>query len=494
LRYGYSTNYKEMKILNTLTKKKEEFSPIDGKKVKMYTCGVTVYDHCHIGHARSLYVFEVIRRYLEFKGYDVTLVRNITDIDDKIINKARIWAKEQDISLQVAFDKVRNTYIDSYYSDLSALGLPKADFEPKATDSINEMKAYIKKLIDKGLAYERNGSVYFSPRKYNNQRDFFDNKIKLYGALSGNTIEQMLSDVSDFDKDDSLDFALWKQAKIDEPSWSSPWGKGRPGWHIECSVMSQQYLKVETFDIHGGGLDLVFPHHDNELAQAQACTGKPFANYWIHHGLLTINKQKMAKSLGNFVTIVDVLKKYPADVLKLFYLQAHYSSSIDFSWKRMEEAKKAYERIVILRDKIKNNKLSENIKSVKWGTVSGLFLKDQFLEALDDDFNMPRALAVLFDMVNKCYVILDNKDKQADGKIAYALRILSEIAGIFCLTFNKDNLENITEEEIEAKIKLRIDAKNNKDYDQADEIRKELQEKGIILEDTKEGVKWRRRI
>ncbi len=358
-----------LKIYNTLTKKKEEFRPQDNNQVKMYACGVTVYDHCHIGHARSLYVFEVMRRYIKYKGYDIKFVRNITDVDDKIINKARAWANEQNIPFQEAFDKVRNTYIDSYYRDLNVLGLPKADLEPKATENIDEMIIYIEKLIEKKFAYESGGSVYFSVRN-----------LPQYGQLSGKKIDDLRESVridTDANKRDPLDFALWKQAKEDEPSWPSPWGKGRPGWHIECSVMSQKYLKTETLDIHGGGLDLVFPHHENERAQAEAGTGKSFANYWIHHGLLTIEKQKMAKSLGNFVTIVNALAKYPADILKLFYLQAHYSSSIDFSWERMEEAKKAYERIVILRDKLIDRCGTVKVREYAWGTTGSDCLQDQ---------------------------------------------------------------------------------------------------------------------
>tara|TARA_B100000315_G_scaffold258860_1_gene312486 strand:+ start:905 stop:2305 length:1401 start_codon:yes stop_codon:yes gene_type:complete len=466
-----------MKILNTLSKTKEEFKPLAGNTINMYTCGVTVYDHCHIGHGRSLYVFEVMRRYLKYKGFKVNFIRNITDIDDKIINRARTWADEQSISLQEAFDKVRNAYIDSYYDDLKRLCIPKADLEPKATENISDMIEYIGKLIAKEFAYEVSGSVYFSVRK-----------VKDYGKLSGKKIDDLLESVridSDTAKKDPLDFALWKKAKEDEPNWDSPWGKGRPGWHIECSVMSQKYLKTQTLDIHGGGRDLVFPHHENEIAQSQSLTGKTFANYWIHHGLLTIDKQKMAKSLGNFITIKAVLDKYPADVLKVFYLQAHYSSSIDFSWERMEEAKKAYERIDILLGKVKQLPASEP------KTKEILKLKSDFSESMDDDFNMPKGLAVLFDLVNLCNKAIDDDDRTL---LSEGYFLLKQISDIFSLTFETKELEGISESEIENLVQLRIESKNKKDYIQADKIRKELEAKGIILEDTKDGTKWRRKL
>ncbi|MDD5070115.1 MAG: cysteine--tRNA ligase [Candidatus Omnitrophica bacterium] len=473
-------------IYNSLTKTKQAFVPLVGDNVKIYTCGVTVYDHCHIGHARSLYVFEVIRRYLrDCKNYNVVFVRNITDVDDKIINKARLLSKDSDSSLSEAFDSIRKTYIDSYYQDLKRMQINPADIEPKATENISEMIAYIEKLISDGYAYESGGSVYFSVRKF-----------KEYGRLSGKKIDELLESVridNDNNKRDPLDFALWKSVKPDEPSWPSPWGQGRPGWHIECSVMSQKYLDVSTLDIHGGGQDLVFPHHENECAQSQAYTGKPFANYWIHHGLLTINKQKMAKSAGNFVTIADVLDKCSADVLKIFYLQAHYSSSIDFSWDRMEEAKKAYKRITILRDKLINRYGKSQSEKKQWGLGQTGDLRQEFIEAMDDDFNMPKGLAVLFEMVNKCHVTFDSDDPYKNEKLAYALDVLNEIADVFCLSFSKEEISAVSREQIEEQIALRIESKKRKDYLKADAIRKELEDQGIILEDTKEGTIWRKK-
>ncbi|MCP4652787.1 MAG: cysteine--tRNA ligase [Candidatus Omnitrophica bacterium] len=469
-----------LKIYNSLTKQKSEFAPVKLPKVNMYTCGVTVYDHCHVGHARSLYTFEIIRRYLTYKGFDVKLVRNITDVDDKIIKKARTISARGEISLKEAFDEVRNTYIDSYYEDLKLLGLAVADIEPKATENISDMQDYIGRLIDKGFAYAKEGNVYFSVRKF-----------LPYGKLSGKKIDDLFSSVridSDSLKNDPLDFALWKKAKDDEPSWDSPWGKGRPGWHIECSVMSHKYLGVDTLDIHGGGRDLVFPHHENEIAQSESLTGKTFANYWIHHGLLTVNKEKMAKSLGNFFTIKDVAAKYPIDVLKVVFLQAHYTSSVDFSWEKMEEVKKAYQRIYVLVNKLKKIKGGSSI-----GSGSLLEFRDSFIEAMDDDFNTSRALAVLFDIVNWANRLIDSGDEE-DNNLVEALNLIEEIAAIFALTFEVKEDNAISDDQVNEKIKLRAKFKNDKNYIRADEIRKELENVAIILEDTKNGTTWRRKI
>jgi cysteinyl-tRNA synthetase len=469
-----------LKIHNSLTDKKEEFTPVNYPKLNMYTCGVTVYDHCHIGHARSLYIFEVIRRYLKFKGYDIKLVRNITDVDDKIINKARTWVTEQNISLIDAFNKVRNTYIDSYYEDLKLLNIPMADSEPKATENISEMIEFITRLIHKGFAYEREGSVYFSVRKF-----------IPYGKLSGKKIDDLLTSVrveNDPLKQDPLDFAMWKKAKDDEPYWESPWGQGRPGWHIECSVMSRKFLGVDTLDIHGGGLDLVFPHHENELAQSEALHGKDFAKYWIHHGLLTVNKEKMAKSLGNFFTIKDVLKKYPADILKMLYLHAHYRTSLDFSWERLEEMKKAYERLMILVDKLK--KIPDN-KQREADCVAEL--RAEFIEAMDDDFNAPKGLAALFDLVNWANRIFDGDEPKRIIKLLSAYDLILEICTVFNLGLDVVG-GDMTDADIDAKVNERSCAKVAKDYALADKLRKELEAHGVIIEDSKTGTTWRRKI
>ncbi len=467
-------------IYNSLARKKEEFIPLNPPKVNIYTCGVTVYDESHIGHARSLYIFDVIRKYLKYRNFKVNFVRNITDIDDKIINRAN--------ELKVDWKDLVKKYIDRYDEDLKNLGIDKGDFEPRATENIEDMVKYVQALVDKGYAYESSGDVYFNVRKF-----------PTYGKLSGQSIDQMETGVRiepTGHKKDPLDFALWKSSKEGEPSWDSPWQKGRPGWHIECSVMSQKFLKTDTLDIHAGGRDLIFPHHENEIAQAEALTGKPFAKYWIHHGLLTINGQKMAKSLGNFVTIKDILNKYPADILKIFYLQAHYSSPIDFSWEKMEEAKKAYERIDILMRKLDRAFGTRDLSKVITGGMGAIGqFKDKFIEYMDDDFNTPRALSVLFDMVNRCNIELDSDDEYKNFKLRYAMDIIKEIADIFGLTFLKEVSGEMSDTKITVAITLRGQLKKEKKYSEADEIRKMLFGKGIILEDTKDGkTTWRRKL
>ncbi len=459
-------------IYNSLTRKKEEFIPLKPPKVNIYTCGVTVYDDSHIGHARSLYIFDVIRRYLKYRGFDVKFVRNITDVDDKIINRAN--------ELKVGWQELVKKYIDRYNQDLEALEIEKGDFEPRATENIADMIKYIQALIVKGYAYEVGGDVYFNVRKFSG-----------YGKLSGQSIDQMETGVrigpSEL-KRDPLDFALWKKSKEFEPFWESPWSRGRPGWHIECSVMSQKFLKTDTLDIHAGGRDLIFPHHENEIAQAEALTGKTFAKYWIHHGLLTINGQKMSKSLGNFITIKDFVDKYKnADLLKLFFLSAHYSHPIDYSDAKIEEARQALKRISILFDKI--DKMAAKVlkpKGIK--EIDGL--RDKFIAAMDDDFNTPQGLACVFELVNLANKNIDRADFAFSARTI--LKEMLEVLGITLKTVKIDT--EINEDEIKSKIKSRIDAKKSGDYELADEIRKDLEAKGVILEDTKDGTTWRRKL
>ena len=472
-------------IYNSLTKKKEEFLPFNPPKVNIYTCGVTVYDECHLGHARSLYIFGVIRLYLKFRGYEVKFVRNITDIDDKIINRA----KESGIS----WDEVAQKYIDSYYEDLKRLAIPAADREPKATENIPDMVKHIEGLIKGGYAYEAGGDVYFSVRKF-----------KDYGKLSGQSIDQMISGVRiepGENKKDALDFALWKKSKEGEPSWDSPWGKGRPGWHIECSTMSMKFLGTQTLDIHAGGRDLIFPHHENEIAQAEALTSKPFARYWIHHGLLTIDGQKMAKSLGNFVTIKDFMSKYEnADILKLFFLSAHYSHPIDYTEDKIDSAKKQLKNLEDFFGRVEQ--LSAGKKAGREASQIKNELQEaekNFLAAMDDDFNMPQALGWAFDLLNKGNQCI------ARGDIADSIHIrakLSELLTIFGIQVNKradlDAAQPADIQEqaaigIDKKITEREEARNSKDFKRADEIRKELEERGIILEDTSSGTIWRKK-
>lgn len=460
-------------IYNSLSRKKEEFSPVSPPKVNIYTCGVTVYDESHIGHARSLYIFEVIRRYLEYRGYKVKFVRNITDIDDKIINRAN--------ELKVGWKELVKKYIARYHEDLKALGIKKGDYEPCATENIKEMVKYIKGLMDKGYAYEAGGDVYFNVRKFSK-----------YGQLSGQGIDQMQKGVRiepSEHKKDPLDFALWKASKENEPFWESPWGKGRPGWHIECSVMSQKFLNTQTLDIHAGGRDLIFPHHENEIAQGEALSGKPFAKYWIHHGLLTINGQKMSKSLGNFITIKDFIAKYhDADLLKLFFLSAHYSHPIDYTEEKIEESKQALERILTLLKKIDKKGIKAKRINKKKKEIEEV--RNKFIQAMDDDFNTPQGLAAIFELVN-----LANKNIEDSNFVSEAKKLLSELSGIFGLSLKKKNIS----EDISSSIKLLIEKRNiarkKGDFSESDRIRKELEEKGIILEDTKDGKTiWRRKI
>ncbi|MFA5059645.1 MAG: cysteine--tRNA ligase [Candidatus Omnitrophota bacterium] len=462
-------------IYNSLTKRKEEFIPLKGRTVNMYTCGVTVYDVCHIGHARSLYVFDMIRRYLKYRGFKVNFVRNITDVDDKIINKANELNKKS--------EEVSQANIEAYYQDLKALHIDTADQEPQATRNIPEMIEHIQGLIDKGYAYAAGGDVYFSVRKFPE-----------YGKLSGQSIEKMIDAVrieKDLSKKDPLDFALWKKSKDNEPFWDSPWGRGRPGWHIECSVMSLKHLHCETLDIHAGGRDLIFPHHENEIAQSEALSQKPFAKYWIHHGLLTINGQKMAKSLGNFITVSDILKKYTPDELKLFFLSSHYASPVDFTEQKMEESRKALQKFDILFWKTAEVLKDQNIKS---SSVVNFVeeAKNNFLAAMDDDFNTPQGLAALFDLINETNKLL-SKDKKTASDIAaidQAVSLVEELAKNIFGLFTAET-EKILSEELEDILNDRKKSRQNKDFKRSDELRDVLKKKGVIVEDTKEGQVWR---
>lgn len=462
-----------MLIYNSLTRKKEELAAQKDKVINLYSCGVTVYDDCHIGHARSLYIFSVIRNYLRFRGFQVNFVRNITDIDDKIINRAN--------ELKMNWQELVDKYIVRYYEDMAATGIEKADLEPRATENIPDMIEHIKGLIANGTAYETDSGVYFSVRKF-----------KDYGKLSGQSIEQMLTGVrkeADESKQDPLDFALWKKSKPNEPAWDSPWGPGRPGWHIECSVMSTKFLKTQTIDIHAGGRDLIFPHHENEIAQAEALTGKQFAKYWIHHGLLTINGQKMSKSLGNFVTIKDFLAKYRhPELLKLFFLSAHYSHPIDYTDAKIEEARQALKRIVELADNLGGGSHAGKAKE----DPELIAMRSDFAAAMDDDFNMPQALAKIFELVSVMNKRLHDKDF-----IAQAWVLLKELTKLFGLDISglQTSLTNDPQDGgIEELIKERLEAKKRKDFSEADRLRMELEAKGIILKDTKDGTTWRRKI
>ena len=459
-----------IQIYNSLTKKKEDLIPLDGKTIKMYSCGVTVYDKCHIGHARSLCIFDMIRRYLAYRNYDVHFVRNITDVDDKIINKGK--------ELGISFEDVVAENIELYENDLQNLGVQKADSEPRATQYIEKIIVFIKKLIDKGFAYESQGDVYYSVRKF-----------KEYGRLSGQSIDQMIEATridQDPKKHDPLDFALWKRVKGQEKCWKSPWGDGRPGWHIECSCMSLHELDCETLDIHAGGRDLIFPHHENEIAQSQALTGKLFAKYWIHHGLLTINGHKMAKSTGNFITLDKILEKYPSDILKLFFLQSHYTSPVDFSWEKMEEVKRAYERISILLNKLDGCNTDSPDGEVAEGIVKR---RQEFQNDMDDDFNTPKALSVIYDLVNECNKALDRKIQKGNSLGSEISGFIKEVFAIFGIDFDQGVSLSVEEQSF---LDQRVEARKEKNFEKSDELRDLLKERGLLVEDTKDGQVWRR--
>jgi len=454
-------------ITNSLTNQKEELIPVEDQKIKLYSCGVTVYDRSHIGHARSLYLFETIRRYLRLRGFEVLFIRNITDIDDKIINKARQqgcdWAQIVDEN------------IVAYRQDLQALGIPPADHEPRATENIESMIDYIRELIERKYAYQVGGDVYFRVRQF-----------KDYGKLSGQSIDQMREAVrieKDENKEDPLDFALWKESQEGEPFWESPWGRGRPGWHIECSVMSQKYGSCDTLDIHAGGRDLIFPHHENEIAQSEACTGKPFAKYWIHHGLLTIDGQKMAKSLGNFVTIQEAVEHYGANVLKMFYLASHYRSNMDFSNERLKEASARFDTLYALVKELRRLERHPQL------SPDAIPFQQDFYAAMDDDFNTPRALAVLAELTHWCWKLLDTKSDDKVLKASAALEFLERVAEVFGLTFPQEAPLSTEEQNL---IEARAQARRQKDFKRSDELRRQLMDMGLQIQDTPEGQKWQR--
>ncbi|MDD5196243.1 MAG: cysteine--tRNA ligase [Candidatus Omnitrophica bacterium] len=469
-------------IYNSLSRKKEEFHSLKPKEVKMYVCGPTVYDEPHIGHARSAHIFDVIRRYLAYKDYQVKFVRNVTDVDDKIINKAKEEFPGED--LNAACKKVAEKYLAAYQEALKSLNIgidQEKIFEPRASEYIPKMVKFIQGLIDRGAAYVSGGDVYFDITKAKN-----------YGKLSNQSLEKMESGVRvapQENKRNPLDFALWKSAKENEPSWDSPFGRGRPGWHIECSVMSSDILG-EEFDIHGGGIDLIFPHHENEIAQSEAA-GEKFARYWIHHGLLTINGQKMAKSLGNFITVQDFLDKYKnADLLKLLFLSTHYTHPVDYTDEKIQEAKKSYERFQILFQKIDREFGSRDTAKLPTGSKGNISIfKDKFVKAMDDDFNTPQALGVLFDMVTECNKIFDS-DKRFI--LRTAMETIIELANIFGLSFGEIKEEK-SDNWVMTAIAMREQFRKDKKFKEADEIRKELEVKGIILEDTKDGTIPRRK-
>lgn len=471
-----------IRILNTLTERKDEFKPISEGKVSMYVCGPTVYNLIHIGNARPMIVFDAVRRYFLYRGYEVNFVSNFTDVDDKIIKEA--------IAENSTASEISERYIIECKKDMEAMGIMPATTNPKATEEIPSMIEMIKTLIDKGFAYvSDDGTVYYRIRKFSRYGELSHKNID---DLEPNSHRSLLVNGED-KKEDPLDFVLWKPKKEGEPYWESPWCEGRPGWHIECSCMSKRYLG-DTIDIHAGGEDLIFPHHENEIAQSEAANGVPFAHYWMHNAFLNINNQKMSKSLGNFFTVRDILKEYEGRVLRFFMLSAHYRTPLNFSKEIMEANKASLQRIITCC-----SRLNELYDSSKIGQDEDAEISDELYEKLngfrqafcdnmDDDFNTAGAIGTIFELVK---FINQNADEKTSGADLFAMRNalleLTEVLGID-ITENKGSLDD----DIEALINERQDARKAKDFKRADEIRDELKRQGIILEDTKDGVKWHR--
>lgn len=462
-----------MKILNTLTRRKEEFVPINEGKVGIYVCGPTVYDYIHIGNARPMIVFDTLRRYLEYKGYDVNYVSNFTDVDDKIIKRAN----EEGVDASVISER----YIAEVKKDMAALNVREATTHPKATEEIPDMIEMVKTLIEKGYAYEVNGTVYFRTRKF-----------KDYGKLSKKNIDDLRSGNRDLlvsgvdEKEDPLDFVLWKPKKEGELSWPSPWGDGRPGWHLECSVMSKKYIG-DVIDIHAGGEDLVFPHHENEIAQSEAANGTEFARYWMHNGFLKINNEKMSKSLGNFFTVREIAEKYPLQVIRFFMLSAHYRSPLNFSADLVEASKNGLERILTAVDRLKSISGTEGEVDKAVADEMDAFVK-KYEAAMDDDLNTADAISVIFELVK--YANVNVTEKSTKATVELVLNTVTKLCDILGIITEKK--KEILDSDIEALIEERQAARKAKNFARADEIRDQLSDMGIILEDTREGVKWKR--
>jgi cysteinyl-tRNA synthetase len=477
-----------LRIYNTLTRKKEDFQPLQPGKVRMYVCGMTVYDMCHLGHARSAVLFDVIYRYLMYSGFQVTFVRNFTDVDDKIINRANDLGED--------WRSLAEHFIREFYVDMDALGILRPTYEPRATEYIERMQSLIQKLISSGHAYGADGDVMFSV-----------NSFPGYGKLSGKKIEELISGARvdvDEKKRDPLDFALWKAAKPGEPFWDSPWGPGRPGWHIECSSMSMDLLG-ESLDIHGGGADLTFPHHENEIAQSEAATGKPFVKYWIHNGFVNISSEKMSKSLGNVLNIRDILKTVHPEALRLFLISSHYRSPLDYSETSIKESTSALERLYASLASM--DELIQRGGDAKELPQEFADISNRFVEAMNDDFNTPRPLAILFDAaraINRYSAVtslseiptpdlLTQVKNEIIGLSRDVLGLLKEEPALFLENLHKSGVADleISEEEIERLIAERAHARKEKDFARADEVRKKLAAKGILLEDGPKGTTWK---
>lgn len=460
-----------MQVYNTMTRKKEPLVPIKEGEISMYVCGPTVYDYFHIGNARPFVVFDTMRRYLEYRGYKVKYVQNFTDIDDKMINRAN---KEG-----TTVKELGDRFIQEYYQDADALGIERATVNPRATEHIGDIIKLVKKLIEKGHAYATdNGDVYFAVRSYPG-----------YGKLKGQDIDDMENGarISPTEqKRDPLDFALWKGEKPGEPSWPSPWGKGRPGWHVECSAMSMKYLG-ETFDVHGGGMDLIFPHHENEIAQSEGATGKPFVHYWMHNGYININNQKMSKSLGNFFTVRDIAKEYDLEAVRMFLLTANYRNPVNFSRELMDQTVTSLNRLYTARDRLFDTVVDESADDTDVAPKLDEF-RDRFNEAMDDDLNTADALGVLFDFAR--WINIFATDAHTKAAIEAVKERYAELNGVLGLVV-KEKKEDFPEEAL-ALLDARKEAKKAKDWAKADEIREQLKNMGFAVEDTKDGAKLKK--
>ena len=464
-----------IRIYNTMTRQKEDFIPLEPGKVRLYACGPTVYNFIHIGNARPLCIFDVLRRYLEWRGFDVTFVQNFTDIDDKIIRRAQ----EEGLT----FDQIAEKYIAEFRIDSDGLGVRPASVHPRATENIDEIQAIISGLMDKGFAYRsENGDVYFRTRKFNE-----------YGKLSHQPIDDLESGARiavGEQKEDPLDFALWKAAKPGEPAWPSPWSEGRPGWHIECSAMARRYLG-ETIDIHGGGQDLIFPHHENEIAQSECCNGASFARYWMHNGYINVNHQKMSKSLGNFFTVREVAKVYGYEPIRFFLISSSYRSPINYSTEVIEQGIAALDRLYNCK-----NALTFAADKAPAGVLDAEFAEKlngrraQFIEAMDDDLNTADGIAALFELVKDINRMLADGNATADT-VKAATDLFNELTDVLGLLYSRKE-EQQADDEIEALIEARTIARQEKNWAEADRIRDLLKEKNIILEDTPQGIKWHR--
>ena len=469
-----------IRIYNTLTRSKEPFTPLAGDTVRMYVCGVTVYDRAHVGHARSAVVFDVIRRHLAYRGYQVRFVKNFTDVDDKIIRRANDEG--------VPASAISARYIEEYRKDMATLGVRPADEEPRATEHVPRMIGLIQRLVAKGIAYEAGGDVFFEVRKF-----------PRYGTLSGKRLPELLAGVRvevDERKHDPLDFVLWKASKPGEPSWPSPWGPGRPGWHIECSAMAMHYLG-ESFDIHGGGEDLIFPHHENEIAQSEGATGRPFARFWVHNGLANLGSQKMSKSLGNTLTIHDLAQRHAPDALRLYLLGAHYRHPLDFAEGRIDDAERALERFAVLFETA--DRLAARGASAP-GADGGLLaalaeLRARVETALDDDFNTPRALAALFEMASTLHAYREAADRgeRPAGPFLIGVSELVALGGVLGLFAKPRDAAPPPEvlARIEALVRARDQARAGRDFAAADRLRAELEALGATTEDTPQGTRWK---